>query len=331
MATNESSVIYKFNKKLPIKILAFVLALTISMVGAFSSYAMNFDFLNPSKWDNEENITTVQLRKSSTVNSLNGVLKYFLDERESCLYVAFFINENTLSVERDDFRALYTITSLDVNNSFSVSKDGIAENDEDIDFSVYQNYSTYDDYRYKGEYITVVDFGKVKYDTKVDISIYINGHIYYGIAEINVPPTKTTTSKSAKTTTTKQSKDKTTAKNKTAKTTTNRSTKFSPSGTVARTTSQSNTKYSYTTSNGVGTQKEEVATVSYRDEQAVEQQSEGYSPKGKLTDDTKRFLIVAGIIAFIGICFLIASAFMKPDEKKENEENEIKSEKEEKE
>lgn len=322
----------KVNKKLLVKTMVFILVLIIAMIGTFSAYAMNSDYLEPKKWDNDENIISVQLTKSSTVNVLDGVLKYYLDEKESCLYVAFFINESTLSVSRDDVRIRYTVSNKESYSAFSVSKYGIDEYDEEPDFPVYQNYSTYEHYRYTGEYISVLDFGKVKYDTQVDISLYINGHIYKNIAKLNVPPIKATTSKGSKTTAQRNSKEKTTNKSKSSKGSTERSTKFQATGTVSGKAVQNKTsKYSYAKSNVTeSARKEEVGTVSYRDGQASEEKTESYSVRGKLTQHSKNIIIVAAVIAFVGLCFLIASAFMSPDKKSDDKENKEKSETDEK-
>lgn len=327
MVEKEAYDVFKLNNKLLVKTLVFVLVLVIGMIGTFSAYAMNLDYLQPSKWDNAENITSIALNKRSTNRILDGVMKYYIDEKEGCLYVVFFVNETSLDVSKDDVRMRFNISG-DHSSYFTVNKDGIVDCEKEPDFSVYQSFNTYNDYEYTGVYISALDFGKVKYDTSVKISFYVNGRIYTDIKTIIVPPTKATTTKSSKTTTQRSAKDKLVNSNeKSSKVSTERSTKFSPSGTVSgRVTQNKNSASSYSyvksadTTNSI--QKEGVTTAPSREEQTADEAV----VRGQLTQQSKNIINVAVIIAFIGLCFLIASAFMSPDKKPEDKDNNEKSE-----
>lgn len=323
MVDKEVYGVFKLNNKLLVKTVVFVLVLVIGMIGTFSAYAMNSDYLNPSKWSNARNITSVKIEKTSTDRELEGVMKYCIDKKEGCLYVAFFVNETSLDVSRDDVRIKYEISG-DHSSVFAVCKDGVVDCEKDPDFSVYQNFLAYEDYSHTGYFISALDFGKVKYDTSVKISFYVNGRLYNGIKTIIVPPTKESTTKMAKATTPKTSKDKTVAfGEKSSKASTEQSTKFQATGTVAAKTNQnrgSGKSYSKSSVAEGDAHKEGVTTAPNREEQLANEQSEGYSVRGRLTQHSKNIILVALIIAFIGLCFLIASAFMSSDKKHDDKD-----------
>lgn len=327
MADKEAYGVYKLNNKLLLKALVFVLVLVIGMIGTFSAYAMNLDYLEPSKWDNAGNITSVNIKKTSTDRELNGVMKYCTDEKEGCLYTAFFIEEPSLEVSRDDVRIKYEISG-DHSSAFAVCKDGIVDCEKEPDFSVYANFSVYEDYSNAGCFIAALDFEKVKYDTAVRISLYVNGRFYNGIKTIIVPPTKITADKPAKQTTSrKSSKDKTVSfGEKTSKAAgTQRSTKFSAQAAPTAKSGQGKNSvksFSYSKSSAAenGVQKEDVTTAPNREEQLANEQSEGYSVRGRLSQHSKNILLAALIVAGIGLCFLIASAFTSSDKKADDKD-----------
>lgn len=325
MVDKEACSVYKLNNKLLVKTLVFVLVLVIGMIGTFSAYAMNSDYLNPSKWSNARNITSVKIEKTSTDRELEGVMKYCIDKKEGCLYVAFFVNETSLAVSRDDVRIKYEISG-DHSSAFAVCKDGVVDCEKEPDFSVYQNFLVYEDYSHTGYFISALDFGKVKYDTSVKISFYANGRIYNGIKTIIVPPTKASTTKTAKATNSRTSKDKKVAfGEKSSKASAEQSTKFQATGTIAAKTNQNRDlgkSYSYFKSSVAegDAHKEGVTTAPSREEQLANEQAEGYSVRGRLTQHSKNIILVALIIAFIGLCFLIASAFMSSDKKPDDKD-----------
>lgn len=328
MVDKEAYDVHKLNKKLLVKTLVFVLVLVIGMIGTFSAYAMNFDYLEPSKWDNSRNITSVEVTKTSTDRELKGVMKYCIDEKEGCLYVAFFVTETSLYTSRDDVRIRFNISG-DHRSEFAVCKEGIVDCEKEPDFPVYQNFLVYEDDEIRGRFIAALDFGKVKYDTSVNISVCANGRYYNNVHTIIVPPTKANITKSAKATAQRTSKDKTVVLGeKSSKVSTERSTKFQASGTVSARANQSrgsgksySYSYSKSTDSETGVHKEGVTTAPSREEQLENEHSEGYSVRGRLTQHSKNIILVALIIAFIGLCFLIASAFMEPEKKTDEKDS----------
>ena len=286
-----------------------------------SCYAMDYDYLNAEKWDNSQNVKTVSISKSSVGNTLDGVFKFYRDCENNCLYLYFFVEENTLKDYQDVKISLTVDTDYQTYN-FSVDENGMCDqqNEEQSVFQVCQNFSSYSDTS-TGLYIAALQSNAFA-NSSVDVSLHINGHRYIIVKAIKMEEIQATTANSKATV--NQRTAKTTVKSDTKSTTAQATTKFKPSkgdasggnvvqGTVAQKliTQPKNTNSGLTDASDTGTQ-------------ATRQNG-----KARLSKTAMAIMITASAIALAGIICIISAAASpksKAPEKSDGGEQEAKDE-----
>ena len=108
-----------------------------------TSFALDYDYLNAEKWNNSQNVRSVNISKNSAGNKLDGVFKFYRDYDSSCLYLYFFVEENTLK-DYQDVKISLTVNNDYMGYSFSIDANGMCDqqNEEQSVFQVCQNFSS---------------------------------------------------------------------------------------------------------------------------------------------------------------------------------------------
>lgn len=284
------------------------------LLNSITAFALNEDYLDESKWSDNNNVTSEVLNKKSAGNILNGIFKYYIDNNNGSIYLYFSVTESSLNADNADVRISINAKSETESYAFSIDKNGMCDalNEEPKLFSVQQNFRYYSDTD-SGLYIAGVQSDNSEQLT-FEIRLYINGHVYR-IADniVTKPAEKTTTVKSSKTTTAKS--------NKTDKTGNSTATS-GKSSTVAATTKFSGTPASTKPTTQTETEAyensiEEAAGYSETVNEAAEDTSE---PKIILSETAKICLGIGAAVCVIGLAFLILSVIAAAKEKRNTEE-----------
>lgn len=156
-----------------------------------TSFALDYDYLNAEKWNNSQNVKSVNINKNSAGNKLDGVFKFYRDCDNNCLYLYFFVEENTLK-DYQDVKISLTVNNDYMVYSFSIDANGMCDqqNEEQSVFQVCQNFSSYSGTS-SGLYMAAVQSDALS-NSLVDIALYINGCRYLILESIKMQTAGTT-------------------------------------------------------------------------------------------------------------------------------------------
>lgn len=166
-------------------------------------YAFNADYLDADKWNSNNKVTTMYIEKESNVHRLEGIFKYYADGEEGCIYTYFSVSESSVDENNEDVRIHYDVYTQKEEYSFSIDKNGMCDTleEEKKAFEVYENFST-NRKTQEGMYITGVRIKEFDSNSSVDVSFYINGHIYRIAKGIELKQAEETTNQGQKSKTT---------------------------------------------------------------------------------------------------------------------------------
>lgn len=300
-------------------LLSFVFILLI--IQPMTVFAFNSDYLQLEKWGDSKNVTAIYLDKESSGGELEGFFKYYINGNEGSIYTYFSITETSLNSQNNDVRIQYSITSSSENYDFAIDAAGICdamENEISI-FDTYANFS-YHPNSDTGTYLSAVQFDNL--DEKfVDISLFVNGHIYRNIVRnmhVYVQPESKSTAIAERTkgSSSKQSSnknsDKTNAGNAVnGKNSNADTTKFSQNRIFSDGSSQ-NSEYQ-----SEPEQHSEQNEIIDGTEIYAQQSDTAGTGRSQMTDFARVTVVIAGIFGAAGLVLISAGVFTK---KKENSE-----------
>lgn len=277
-------------------------------IGSINVYAYNADYLEESKWQSNNKVITMNVEKESNVHTLRGIFKYYADGEEGCLYTYFSVTESSIGENNEDVRIHYEVYTEKEEYSFSIDKNGMCDalEEEEKVFDVYGNFSTSRKTQ-EGMYITGVRIKEFEEASSIDVSIYINGHIYRIAQGIELKQNedemkeeeKSKAESSERTTGEKTAK---TEKGTTKKAEAMQTTKYTPKGNTA----EINTAYEYKQkeSAGEGSEYETEETKQGIAVQSGNEEIKEGSAKAKMTDSAKALLFTGAGIAGAGAIFV---------------------------
>ena len=267
--------------------------------------AMNVDYLDATKWQNNSHIISENINTSSLNQQLVGVFQYYADHHNMCLYTYFSIDETSISREMRDVRVDFQFHMPEEDYTFSVNGDGIYDSldEEKKVFEVRSNFSG----STAGEYLCAAEFKGSDTACTVDVSLFVNGHKY--VIKEGISLIKPTTTKPEKTTrtTTKTGRNTTTKTSRTGKSTTAGTTKYTPKTITS--------KYAAGTVTGGATA---LASGEDSTQTAVPYSEQKPTAKRKMTTSAKLFLYGGTAFAVAGIITLFIAVFSKDKKKKDD-------------
>lgn len=290
----------------------------------FELLALNTDYLKEEKWIDNARTETVYIEATSVENSVNGYFSYYTDD-SLCIYTRFKISETTLSEDAESVFITYSFHMPTEDYEVTVGRNGVYSDEEhpahETVFKAAQSFDSLGSYYSAVQYI-----GREYSSCSVDVSLFINGHIYRiteneelfgGSIYMELPTTvkETTTKKSAEKS---PSKDKATQKAQTTKAKKETTTKFKP-------------EYNITTRAKAGAKEAESSSAkkSKKKEDASSEESsvnENFNVENtaetQLSRPARIFLLLGLLLAVAGAAVLITAAALK--DKNENEEAENK-------
>jgi len=293
-------------------------------------FAMNVDYMNTDRWNNNSNVQSLTLDYTNDSRTLNGTMYYFTDD-ELCIYTYFKITESTLSEEANNVYITYTFYVPNEEYEVTVDQNGIYEESGEQEKLLFKVCSSFDGV---GKYISAVQYKDKKCQScSVDISININGRLYsitknaeFNGTAVNMErPTEAKAEKATGSPTKKQRKQK-------------RKTKPSNKSTTsakAETTTKFHPGYSITTTAANKQRKSETTTLKIPENSepdSIHESSESTETIGAAVNETGTqmsgwtmwFLIIAAVIAAAGMGILVTAVTLKkedtPEETDENKE-----------
>jgi len=275
----------------------------VCLLQPLTALALNADYLEEAKWENNANVIAEDIRKSSIGSSFFGKWKHYADNENMCLYTYLSAEETSLAENAEYVKFKYTYRLPGEVYTFSVDKDGMCdagEAEQEL-FSVASSF-TYN--KPTGVYMVAIEYLGKETECSIDIDLFI-GSKYKLMRDISL--IKPTTTKATTVKTTKAVKS-TTAKSKTTKKA-KETTKKRASAAAAQTT-----KYvpQYNAMpNGENTTEEESPAFA-GEALTPEEVVQTFQPA------TKIVLAISAFLAIIGLLFLL-KAFLTPQQKSPQE------------
>lgn len=286
----------------------------------FELLALNTDYLKEEKWIDNARTETVYIEATSVENSVNGYFSYYTDD-SLCIYTRFKISETTLSEDAESVFITYSFHMPTEDYEVTVGRNGVYSDEEhpahETVFKVAQSFDSLGSYYSAVQYI-----GREYSSCSVDVSLYVNGHIYritendelFGRSIYMELPTTVKETTTKKSTEKSPSKDKATQKAQTTKTKKETTTKFKP-------------EYNITTRAKAGAKEEESSSakkskkkedVSSEESSVNENFNVENTAETQLSRPARIFLLLGLLLAVAGAAVLITAAALK--DKNENEE-----------
>ena len=291
----------------------------------FELLALNTDYLKEEKWIDNARTETVYIEATSVENSVNGYFSYYTDD-SLCIYTRFKISETTLSEDAESVFITYSFHMPTEDYEVTVGRNGVYSDEEhpahETVFKAAQSFDSLGSYYSAVQYI-----GREYSSCSVDVSLYVNGHIYritendelFGRSIYMELPTtvkETTTKKSAEKS---PSKDKATQKAQTTKAKKETTTKFKPEYNIT-TRAKAGAKEAESSSAKKGKKKEDAS--SEQESSVNENFNVENTAETQLSRPARIFLLLGLLLAVAGAAVLITAAALK--DKNENEEAEDK-------
>lgn len=296
-------------------IVAVFLFMSLILLSPVTVFAMNEDYLDESKWSANSNVTSVGLNKKSLDNTLSGVFKYYIDNNRN-MYMYFSITESSMNQNNKDVRININVKSESESYMFSIDEHGMCDalNEEAKLFDVQQNFTYYSNTD-SGLYLAGVHTD-ISEDLIFEIRLYINGHVYRILDNVDVNISKEATDAASSNTTADKSK-KTTVSAASDKgagnaSTVSGTTKFS--GTPAAASSASETETTPSNNSSYG----EAVTDYDTEEDTAENENDDGTNKAKatLSKTAKTWLGVGSAAAGTGVIVLTAAVITHIKENK---------------
>lgn len=293
----------------------------------FELLALNTDYLKEEKWIDNARTETVYIEATSVENSVNGYFSYYTDD-SLCIYTRFKISETTLSEDAESVFITYSFHMPTEDYEVTVGRNGVYSDEEhpahETVFKAAQSFDSLGSYYSAVQYI-----GREYSSCSVDVSLYVNGHIYriteneelFGRSIYMELPT------TVKETTTKKSTEKSTAKNKatqkaqTTKAKKETTTKFKPEyNIITRAKAKAGAKEEESSSAKKSKKKEDAS--SEQESSVSESLNSENTAETRFSRPARIFLLLGLLLAVAGAAVLITAAALK--DKNENEEAEDK-------
>ncbi len=291
----------------------------------FELLALNTDYLKEEKWIDNARTETVYIEATSVENSVNGYFSYYTDD-SLCIYTRFKISETTLSEDAESVFITYSFHMPTEDYEVTVGRNGVYSDEEhpahETIFKAAQSFDSLGSYYSAVQYI-----GREYSSCSVDVSLFINGHVYriteneelFGRSIYMELPTtvkETTTKKSSEKS---PSKDKATQKAQTTKAKKETTTKFKPEYNIT-TRAKAGAKEAESSSAKKGKKKEDAS--SEQESSVNENFNVANTAETQLSRPARIFLLLGLLLAVAGAAVLITAAALK--DKNENEEAEDK-------